>query len=286
MREGRRHRRRHPGRLLDRTGADRHRDRVPRPRRRRRREHADALPGSTLAVASQGADPAASRPAHAGDAAGAAVPDLTLLWWMFTDRPGAGFNALAPALLALIPFIVMFLVTSVTTLRERTSRNPRAAAGDAARQGRLPARLRARVRGGRSGAVRAGRRACASGSSTWTSPGPVWVLLVVAVADAVLGTALGLFVSRVRAHRVPGRAVHAGPGDPADPAVRAVRPPRGPARLPHGVSTCCRCPTRWTRWTRSPAARDPAIAGDLAVVAGFAVAALVLGALTLRRQTP
>jgi ABC-2 type transport system permease protein len=48
---------------------------------------------------------------------------LALLWWMFGSSPaqGAGFDALGPPLLALIPFIVMFLVTSVTTLRERSS---------------------------------------------------------------------------------------------------------------------------------------------------------------------
>ena len=43
---------------------------------------------------------------------------MTLLWWMFDDLT---FRALGPALLALFPFIIMFLVTSVTTLRERTS---------------------------------------------------------------------------------------------------------------------------------------------------------------------
>ena len=46
---------------------------------------------------------------------------MSLLWWMFDGLPGNGFSRLGPALLALIPFIIMFLVTSVTTLRERTS---------------------------------------------------------------------------------------------------------------------------------------------------------------------
>src|ERR1700710_1539546 len=46
---------------------------------------------------------------------------MTLLWWMFDSLPGDGISGLGPALLALIPFIIMFLVTSVTTLRERTS---------------------------------------------------------------------------------------------------------------------------------------------------------------------
>ena len=45
---------------------------------------------------------------------------LTLLWWMF-DRNSEIFNELGPPLLAMFPFIVMFLVTSVTTLRERSS---------------------------------------------------------------------------------------------------------------------------------------------------------------------
>ena len=46
---------------------------------------------------------------------------ITLLWWMFSDLPGDLFDRFGPALLAIFPFIVMFLVTSVTTLRERSS---------------------------------------------------------------------------------------------------------------------------------------------------------------------
>ena len=48
---------------------------------------------------------------------------LALLWWMFRDVAlgATSFDRLGPALLALIPFIVMFLVTSVTMLRERSS---------------------------------------------------------------------------------------------------------------------------------------------------------------------
>ena len=46
---------------------------------------------------------------------------ISLLWWMFDDLPGDTFDRLGPALLAMFPFIVMFLVTSVTTLRERSS---------------------------------------------------------------------------------------------------------------------------------------------------------------------
>ena len=45
---------------------------------------------------------------------------LTLLWWMF-DNNSAVFNLVGPPLLAMFPFIVMFLVASVTMLRERSS---------------------------------------------------------------------------------------------------------------------------------------------------------------------
>ena len=46
---------------------------------------------------------------------------ISLMWWMFKDSFGDPFDKFGPALLAMFPFIVMFLVTSVTTLRERSS---------------------------------------------------------------------------------------------------------------------------------------------------------------------
>ncbi|MPZ61290.1 MAG: ABC transporter permease, partial [Propionibacteriales bacterium] len=45
---------------------------------------------------------------------------LSLLWWVF-DGNELIFNRFGPPMLAMFPFIVMFLVTSVTTLRERSS---------------------------------------------------------------------------------------------------------------------------------------------------------------------
>src|SRR5664280_3003785 len=43
-----------------------------------------------------------------------------LLAWSLVNRPG-NFDALGPRLLGIFPLTVMFLVTSVTTLRERTN---------------------------------------------------------------------------------------------------------------------------------------------------------------------
>jgi ABC-2 type transport system permease protein len=119
---------------------------------------------------------------------------MTLLWWMFQDEPRIGFGSMAPALLALIPFIVMFLVTSVTTLRERTS-------GTLERLLAMPMGKGDFLLGYALafGLVAAVQSALAVSLSIWALDldveGPVWILLVVAVADAVLGSSLGLFVS-------------------------------------------------------------------------------------------
>ena len=108
--------------------------------------------------------------------------------------PGVGFDSLGPPLLALIPFIVMFLVTSVTTLRERSS-------GTLERLLAMPTG-KGDFLGGYAlafGLVAAVQSVLAVLLSVLALgldvSGPIWMLVVVAVADAVLGTALGLFVS-------------------------------------------------------------------------------------------
>ena len=45
---------------------------------------------------------------------------VTLMWWMFTDSP-ATFDRVGGAMLAVFPAIIMFVVTSVATLRERST---------------------------------------------------------------------------------------------------------------------------------------------------------------------
>ena len=150
---------------------------------------------------------------------------MTLLWWMFNDLPGSGFNSLGPALLALIPFIIMFLVTSVTTLRERTSGTLERLL--AMPMGKLDFLLGYAIA---FGVVAAVQSALAVGAvRLGARPDHRRVGL-----DADGGRrrrrgarhGAGAVRLGLRAHRVPGRAVHAGAGDPADPAVRAVRPAR------------------------------------------------------------
>jgi len=119
---------------------------------------------------------------------------ITLLWWMFKDSPGRTFDLLGPGLLAMFPFIIMFLVTSVTTLRERSS-------GTLERLLAMPlGKLDFLVGYALAfGLIAAVQSALAVGLSVGVLGlevlGPVWLLTLVAVADAVLGTALGLFVS-------------------------------------------------------------------------------------------
>ena len=154
---------------------------------------------------------------------------MTLLWWMFGGLPGDGFSSLGPALLALVPFVIMFLVTSVTTLRERTSGTLERLL--AMPMGKLDFLLGYAVAFGLA----------ATAQSALAVAVCVWVLDLSIVGDVLAADGrrrrrraarygarpvrLGL-----RAHGVPGGAVHAGAGDPADPAVRAVRPARRSCR--------------------------------------------------------
>jgi ABC-2 type transport system permease protein len=124
------------------------------------------------------------------------VVPLLLLWLLelVFDQQPATFDRIGPALLALFPFVVMFLVTSVTTLRERTS-------GTLERLlsmplGRLDLLVGYLVAFGLVAVVQAAlASALMLGLLGLDVAGPAWLLVLVAVVDAVLGCALGLFVS-------------------------------------------------------------------------------------------
>ena len=95
----------------------------------------------------------------------------------------------------MFPFIVMFLVTSVTTLRERSSGTLERLL--AMPMGKLDFLLGYALAFGVVAAVQSVLAVALSvGLLGLDVAGPVWLLAVVAVADAVLGTALGLFVAR------------------------------------------------------------------------------------------
>jgi ABC-2 type transport system permease protein len=211
---------------------------------------------------------------------------MTLLWWMFRDSAPVVFDRLGPGLLALFPFIIMFLVTSVTTLRERSS-------GTLERLLSMPlGRLDFLVGYALAfGLVAAVQSALAVGLSVGLLgldlEGPVWLLTVVAVSDAVLGTALGLFVSAFA--QTEFQAVQFMPVVVL-PQILLCGLFVGRADLPsvlHAVSNVL--PLSYavdamTTLTRTTATGD--VWGDLTVVVAFVLGGLGLGAATLRRRTP
>jgi ABC-2 type transport system permease protein len=209
---------------------------------------------------------------------------LTLLWWMF-DGDEAIFNQFGPPLLAMFPFIVMFLVTSVTTLRERTS-------GTLERLLSMPTGKLDFLVGYAIafGAVAFVQALVAVGLTVGLLgldvAGPVWMLTVVAVLDAVLGTALGLFVSAFA--QTEFQAVQFMPAvvlpqvllcglfvarDAMPPVLEAVSD-----LLP--LSYAVDAMNRVT--VDSGAASE---VRDLLIIAAFTIGSLALGAATLRRRT-
>ena len=209
---------------------------------------------------------------------------ITLLWWMFRDTPV--FDQVGPALLAMFPFIVMFLVTSVTTLRERSGGTLERLL--AMPMGKLDFLIGYGVAFGVVAAVQSVLAVALSvGLLGLDVQGPVWLLTVVAVVDAVLGTALGLFVSAFA--QTEFQAVQFMPAVvipqillcglflPRDQLPQVLEWVSDVLPLSYAVDAM-------TTLTQTTATGD--VWRDLAVVAAFAVAGLVLGAATLRRRTP
>ena len=215
---------------------------------------------------------------------------MSLLWWMF-ENTGSGFDRFGPALLALFPFTIMFLVTSVTTLRERSS-------GTLERLLSMPTG-KVDFLGGYAiafGVVAAVQSALAVSLCVWVLDldliGPAWMLTVVAVVDALLGTALGLFVSAFA--RTEFQAVQFMPAFVIPQILLCgLFVPR--EQLPRVLEVISNAlPLSYAVDAMSSVANttsdrfggvDPGVWNDLAVVAAFVVGGLVLGAATLRRRT-
>ncbi len=210
---------------------------------------------------------------------------LTLLWWMF-DRNSATFDSLGPPLLAMFPFIVMFLVTSVTTLRERSS-------GTLERLLSMPMAKLDLVAGYAIAfaAVALAQALLAVGLAVGLLglevAGPVEMLAVVAVLDAVLGTTLGLFVSAfaqtefqavqfMPAFVIP-QILLCGLFVPREAMPDALEALSNLLPLSYAVDAMQRL--------QQSSDLSSALWGDVAVICCFIAAAVVLGAATLRRRT-
>jgi ABC transporter DrrB family efflux protein len=210
---------------------------------------------------------------------------LALLYYMFDSQPQT-FARIGVPLVGLFPFVTMFLVTSIAMLRERTTGTlerlmsmPLAKLDLLAGYG-LAFALVAAVQAGVTSAV-------GFGLLGLDSEGPVWAVVCLAVANAVLGMALGLFLSAFATTEfqavqflpafVLPQILLAGLFVPRDEMPRALELVSGVLPLTYAYDALTRV------------AADE-IGGrlwlDVAVVAGCIALALVLGATTLRRRTP
>ena len=211
---------------------------------------------------------------------------MALLAWMYVDQPGV-FDSVGAPLLGLFPCLAMFLVTAVTTLRERRS-------GTLERLLSMPMRkgdflLGYAIAFGFAAVVQAGVVAGLSLTVLGLDvAGPAWAVVLVAVADALLGMALGLFVSAFARNEF--QAVQFMPALLLPQfLLSGLLVPRD--ELPTLLSWISNLlPLSYAvdamqTLTTSPTV-DASLWVDLGVVMAFSVAALALGAATLRRRTP
>lgn len=216
---------------------------------------------------------------------------ITLMYFMFDDVPkfpGAvsPFQTACLILLGLFPLFVMFLITSITMQRERSS-------GTRADSDHSLRRLDLLAAYGTAFSVAAAAQAIlACVVAFWllgfdTLGSPVWVF-VIAVINAVLGVGLGLLASAFA--RTEFQAVQFMP-------VVIV-----PQLLLAGIIVPRNQMPTWLEWISNAMPASYALEAlqqvnshtelttiavrDIVVVLAFAMAAMALAAATLRRRTP
>jgi ABC-2 type transport system permease protein len=122
------------------------------------------------------------------------VPPVLMVLLRFMFDSEQAFNRIAPAVLGIFPFVIMFLVTSIATLRERTT-------GTLERLMTMPIGKLDLLFGYALafGLLAVAQVAVVAAITlTWLGldiAGSVGLWLLVALLDALLGMALGLFVS-------------------------------------------------------------------------------------------
>ena len=210
---------------------------------------------------------------------------ISLLAWVYEGTPV--FDRIGAPLLGVFPFVVMFLVTSVATLRERTS-------GTLERLltlpiGKLDFLLGYAIAFGALATLQAGIvTALALYGLGLDVAGPAWLLLVVAVLDAVLGMALGLFVSAFA--KTEFQAVQFMPAVvlPQFLLCGLIMPRDQLNDFLHAVSDLL--PLSYAVDAMTSVTTSTAVAadvwGDVGIIVGCIALALSLGAVTLRRRTP
>ncbi len=210
---------------------------------------------------------------------------MGLLAWIYSDTPLI-FDMIGAPLLGVFPFVVMFLITSVTTLRERSS-------GTLERLLALPIGKLDILLGY---AMAFGLTAVAQATLVsfvavhiygLNVAGPEWFLILVALVDALLGTALGLLVSAFA--RTEFQAVQFMPAVVLPQFLLCgllVQVDKLPSAL-HVIANCLPLTYAVKAMQRlaTEATVNGAAYGDVLIVLAFVVASILIGAATLRRRT-
>ncbi|CAL9481868.1 ABC transporter permease [Streptomyces cellulosae] len=211
---------------------------------------------------------------------------LFLLRYVF-DGSARTFDTIGASLLGIFPLITMFLVTSIATLRERTSGTLERLLAMPLGKGDLIAGYALAF-----GAVAVVQSALATGLAVWfldlDVTGSPWLLLLVALLDALLGTALGLFVSAFAASEFQAvqfmpavifpQLLLCGlftPRDTMHPVLETISDVLPMSYAVDGMNEVLLHADLTTAFVR-----------DVTIVAAVALLVLTVGAATLKRRTP
>ena len=211
---------------------------------------------------------------------------MTLLRYVFNGSPLV-FDRIGPELLGIFPFTTMFVVTSVATLRERTS-------GTLERLLTMPIAKLDLIAGyaiafALVAILQVGLATALSlGVLGMTVTGGVVLIVVLAACNALLGTALGLFLSAFA--RTEFQAVQFLPATVLPQILLGglLIPRNQMAPVLHAVSDVLPLSYAIDAMHRVGSGEQwsSGLAVDVVVVLGSVVAAVGLGAATLRRRTP
>ena len=210
---------------------------------------------------------------------------IGLLAWIYDNTPV--FGLVGPALLGVFPFVVMFLVTSIATLRERASGTLERLLTTPLGKGDFM--LGYAIAFGLVAIVQALVAVAFAVSVLGLDVrGSSWLLVVVAVFDAVLGSALGLLASAFA--RTEFQAVQFMPAFVLPQFfLCGLLVARGDLPTVLGwVSNVMPLSYAVDAMHAVQVSTDAGgeVLKNVGIILGFIVVALVLGSLTLRRRTP
>jgi ABC-2 type transport system permease protein len=210
---------------------------------------------------------------------------LTLFRYVFDGQP-ATFDRVGGPLVGLFPFISMFLVTSIAMLRERTS-------GTLERLMSMPVgKLDLLLGYGLAFSVVAAVQATITSAVAFgllglDTAGSIGVVVAIAIANALLGMALGLFVSAFASSEF--QAVQFMPAVVIPQLLLSglIVPRERMADLLEWVSAALPLTYAYDALAQvtQDGALDVSLAADVGIVVGCITLALALGAATLPRRT-